>query len=121
MLSRSNIKVDGIVLSLTPNTHSYNYRSAILHGYASLVISDEEKLWAMEVITNSVVPKRWSNSRVPPDRAELDSTRVLRVRIESGSGKVREGMPSDEKKDLDRADVLDKVWTGVVPMWEQLG
>src|SRR5437773_2475733 len=88
-----------------------------LHGYVSSRIMN----LAMEVITNSVVPKRWSNSRVPPDRAELDSTRVLRVRIESGSGKVREGMPSDEKKDLDRADVLDKVWTGVVPMWEQLG
>lgn len=27
-------KVDGLVLSLTPNSHSYNYRSAILHGYA---------------------------------------------------------------------------------------
>jgi hypothetical protein len=51
----------------------------------------------------------------------LDSTQILRVQIESGSGKVREGMPSDEKKDLDRADVIGKVWTGVVPMWEQSG
>ncbi|KAH0548274.1 hypothetical protein GP486_008021 [Trichoglossum hirsutum] len=114
-------KVDGVVLSLTPNSHSYNYRSAILHGYASLVTSDEEKLWAMEIITNSVIPNRWNSSRVPPDKAELDSTQVLRVQIESGSGKVREGMPNDGKKDLDRADVLDRVWTGVVPMWDQLG
>ena len=30
-------KVDGLILSLTPNSHSYNYRSAILHGYASVV------------------------------------------------------------------------------------
>lgn len=30
-------KVDGIVLSLTPNSHSYNYRSAVLFGYGSLV------------------------------------------------------------------------------------
>ena len=30
-------------------------------------------------------------------------------------------MPSDDKKDLDRADVLDRVWTGVLPMWEQIG
>ena len=30
-------KVDGIVLSLTPNSHSYNYRSAVLFGYGGLV------------------------------------------------------------------------------------
>lgn len=37
-------KVDGLVLALTPNSHSYNYRSAVLHGYASLVESVEEKV-----------------------------------------------------------------------------
>ena len=30
-------KVDGIVLSLTPNSHSYNYRSAVLFGHGSIV------------------------------------------------------------------------------------
>ena len=30
-------KVDGIVLSLTPNSHSYNYRSAVLFGFGHLV------------------------------------------------------------------------------------
>ena len=30
-------KVDGIVLSLTPNSHSYNYRSAVLFGHGSFV------------------------------------------------------------------------------------
>lgn len=48
-------KVDGLVLSLTPNSHSYNYRSAILHGYAKAVETTEEKLYAMRLITNSVV------------------------------------------------------------------
>ena len=52
-------RVDGIVLSLTPNSHSYNYRSAVLFGYGSLVDDMQEKLWAMEMITNSVVPGRW--------------------------------------------------------------
>lgn len=59
-------RVDGIVLSLTPNSHNYNYRSATLHGYAKLVTSEEEKLWAMKLITNSVVTDRWDHSRVPP-------------------------------------------------------
>lgn len=114
-------KVDGVVLSLTPNSHSYNYRSAVLFGHASLVTEDEEKLWAMELITNSVVPGRWENSRVPPDRAEMVSTSILRVRIVSGSGKIRDGGPHDEKKDLEREDLVKKTWTGVIPIWETAG
>lgn len=58
--------MDGLVLALTPNNHSYNYRSAILNGYATPVVDIPEKLWAMEKITNGVVPDRWNNSRVPP-------------------------------------------------------
>ena len=114
-------KVDGVVLSLTPNSHSYNYRSAVLFGHASLVMEDEEKLWAMELITNSVVPGRWDNSRTPPDRAEMVSTSILRVRIVSGSGKIRDGGPHDDQKDLEREDVVKGVWTGVIPLWETLG
>jgi uncharacterized protein len=114
-------KVDGLVLSLTPNSHSYNYRSAVLQGYAKPVEKTEEKLYAMELITNSVVPERWANTRIPPDGAEMSSTMVLRVNVETGSGKIRQGMPHDEAKDENRPDVTDKVWTGVVPVYETFG
>ncbi|KAJ5266461.1 hypothetical protein N7478_009269 [Penicillium angulare] len=114
-------KVDGIVLSLTPNSHSYNYRSVVLHGYANLVTNEDEKLWAMKLITNSVLTDRWDNSRVPPDSAEMSSTVILKVTIVDGSGKVRDGSPSDERKDTENEDVTGKVWTGVVPIWEEFG
>ncbi len=114
-------KVDGIVLSLTPNSHSYNYRSAVLFGYGSLVEDPEEKLWAMRLVTNSVVPSRWENSRSPPDNAEMVSTTILKVKAVNGSGKIRTGGPGDEKKDTDREDLLESVWTGVVPIWEHVG
>lgn len=114
-------KVDGLVLSLTPNTHSYNYRSAVLFGYAKLVTSNEEKTWAMELITQSVMSGRWENTRVPPDGAEMSSTSILKVKIVSGSGKIRDGGAGDDKKDLNREDVTGRVWTGVVPVWEVLG
>lgn len=114
-------KVDGIVLSLTPNSHSYNYRSAVLQGYGKPVEDTAEKLYAMELITNKVMPERWQNSRTPPDGAEMSSTTILRVTIETGSGKIRQGEPHDEKKDLDRADVTDHVWTGVMPAYEAFG
>lgn len=114
-------KVDGLVLSLTPNSHSYNYRSAILHGYAKPVMDKDEKIWAMRLMTNSVVANRWENSRVPPDRAEMSSTVILKVRIVDGSGKIRDGGVSDERKDTQNAEVTSRVWTGVVPVWETFG
>ncbi|KAL9113840.1 MAG: hypothetical protein Q9227_001974 [Pyrenula ochraceoflavens] len=114
-------KVDGLVLALTPFHHSYNYRSAVLYGYAQIVTDPKEKVWAMELITDSIVPERWANSRTPPDSGELSSTSILRVRISSGSGKIRDGGPHDEKKDEGNAKVAGKFWTGVIPLWETLG
>ncbi|PSN72258.1 hypothetical protein BS50DRAFT_544695 [Corynespora cassiicola Philippines] len=114
-------KVDGFVLTLTPNSHNYNYRSAVLQGFGTVVEDVDEKIWAMKLITNSVVPDRYDNTRVPPDGAEMQSTRILKMRITGASGKVREGVPEDERKDMRREDVLDSVWTGVIPVYEKLG
>ncbi|EAW06624.1 pyridoxamine 5'-phosphate oxidase family protein [Aspergillus clavatus NRRL 1] len=114
-------KVDGLILSLTPNSHSFNYRSAILHGYAKLVTDEAEKLWAMKLITNSIVPERWENTRVPPDNAEMSSTVILKVKVVDGSGKIRDGGVSDERKDKTNEDVTSRVWTGVVPVYEVFG
>lgn len=81
----------------------------------------EEKLWAMQLITNSVITDRWENTRVPPNQAEMQSTQIMRVHIDSGSAKVREGVPNDERCDLGDPEVLKRVWTGVVPMYEIFG
>jgi uncharacterized protein len=98
-------RVDGIILSLTPNSHSYNYRSAILHGYGKLVETAEEKLYAMRLITN----------------AEMQSTVILKVKIVDGSAKIRDGGPNDEMKDKSRDDLTERIWTGVMPIWETFG
>lgn len=66
---------DGLVLSLTPFSHSYNYRSVVLFGYAKPVTEVEEKLWAMELITNAVVPGRWENTRIPPNGGSFPQRR----------------------------------------------
>ncbi|KAF8448588.1 hypothetical protein BGX38DRAFT_1188649 [Terfezia claveryi] len=114
-------KLDGLVLALTPFNHSYNYRSAVLFGKAQVVEDLDEKLWAMELMTEGVVKGRWEGSRVPPDGAEMGSTNVVRVRVEGGSAKTRVGGPGDELKDLEREVVMGRVWTGVVPLHETLG
>ncbi|KAK0531712.1 hypothetical protein OC842_003529 [Tilletia horrida] len=108
--------VDGLVLSLTPNSHSLNFQSAILHGRAHLVRDERERLWAMQAITDHVLPGRWAQTRTPPNGAERSSTKILKVRIASASAKIRAAEPADERADLGREDVLQSVWTGVVPM-----
>ena len=113
--------LDGLVLALTPNHHSMNYRSAVLHGYATPVTDPDEKLWAMELITNRLIPKRWENTRVPPNKVEMQSTSILRVSIVSASAKIRSGGPGEDRKDEKDEAVRGKVWTGVVPVWNALG
>ncbi|KAF2135269.1 uncharacterized protein K452DRAFT_323148 [Aplosporella prunicola CBS 121167] len=114
-------KVDGFLLALTPFNHSYNYRSVMLQGTATIVDDDAEKMWAMELITDSVVPGRWANTRVPPDKPEITSTRVMKVRIERASAKIHTGNAKSDRKDLKNEEVVNGVWTGVVPVWETFG
>ncbi|KAK8162948.1 hypothetical protein IWX90DRAFT_257895 [Phyllosticta citrichinensis] len=113
--------LDGIKLALTPFNHSCNYRSAVLHGYASIVADEAEKSWALALITDGLVPDRWDNSRVPPTKAEMTSTTVLKVSVVSASAKVNSGEPGDDRKDLKDDAVTSSVWTGVLPVHEQIG
>ncbi|EHL02093.1 putative Anaphase-promoting complex subunit 8 [Glarea lozoyensis 74030] len=124
---------------ILPNHHSHNNQHhtrppCLLHTIprvpipryppddrAQLVSDPEEKIWAMELITNSVLPNRWSNTRLPPNAAEMSSTQILRVSIHSGSAKVREGVPNDEKADIENEELLNEVWTGVIPVYENFG
>ena len=113
-------KVDGYVLALSPFHHSYNYRSAVLRGYAQPMDDDEEKLWALKLITDSVVPDRWENTR-PTNKTELLSTKILRVKVYSGSAKIRVGLPGDDRADLKDETLTSRVWAGVVPTWQVYG
>lgn len=113
--------LDGLVLALTPNSHSYNYRSAILHGFATPVTDTDEKVWAMEKITNGVLDDRWANSRIPPTKTEMTSTQILKVRVVDASAKVRSGWPGDDRADMKNEELREKVWIGVVPSYVRYG
>jgi nitroimidazol reductase NimA-like FMN-containing flavoprotein (pyridoxamine 5'-phosphate oxidase superfamily) len=113
--------LDGLVLSLTPFHNSCNYRSAVVYGYASIVDDEEEALYAMKLITDNLIPQRWEKSRTPPTSAELKSTSILKVRIESASAKIRVGGPSEDRADLKNAELVKNTWTGVVPYWGTWG
>jgi len=111
--------VDGVVLNFTPNGHSLNYRSAVIHGDAELVESPNEKRYSMHLLTNHMIPRRWSNTNEVTPSA-LKGVQVLKVTVRSASGKVR-------AKNMGAADNLeamigrDDVYTGVIPLYEVLG
>lgn len=75
----------------------------------------------MEMITDVVTPGRWANTRIPPDEGEIASTRILKVRIDSASAKVRDSGVKDDAKDLKNEKTIGRVWTGVIPYMETLG
>jgi uncharacterized protein len=102
--------VDGLVLARSAFHHSVNYRSAVVFGRAELVQPEQERLRALELFTEKLVPGRWPEVR-PPTRQELKGTKVLSLPLDEASAKVRTGAPIDDDEDYDLP-----VWAGVLPL-----
>jgi hypothetical protein len=102
--------LDGLVLARSVFNHSMNYRSVVILGNATLVDDPEEKLAALRILAEHILPGRWGDSRQPNDR-ELKATSVLRVPIEEFSAKLRTGPPIDDEEDYSFP-----TWAGVLPL-----
>jgi len=107
--------LDGLVCARSVFNNSMNYRSAVIFGTARLVTDEAERLDALRVITEHLIPGRWANSR-QPTRKELAATAVLALPLDEASVKVRSGTPSDEDEDY----ALD-AWAGVLPIGTVVG
>jgi uncharacterized protein len=101
--------LDGLVCARAVFHHSMNYRSAVIYGTARLVDDPDEKLAALEAVTNHLVPGRWEHAR-PPTRKELAATAVLALPLTEASVKVRTGEPKDDPEDYESG-----IWAGVLP------
>ncbi len=102
--------LDGLVFARSIFNHSMNYRSVVILGKATLVEDPAEKLAALEVLTEHILPGRWAESRLPNEQ-ELKATSVLGLPIEEFSAKVRVGPPIDDEEDMSFP-----TWAGVVPL-----
>jgi hypothetical protein len=102
--------LDGLVLARSMFNHSMNYRSVVILGKATLVDDPAEKIEALRLLSEHIVPGRWADSRQPNER-ELKATSVLRVPIEEFSAKVRQGPVVDDEEDYSFP-----TWAGVVPL-----
>ena len=102
--------MDGMVLARSAFHHSMNYRSVVVLGNARLVQDPEERMLALQVITDHAVPGRWDEVR-GPNELEMKQTSVLALPLEEVSAKVRSGPPVDDDEDYSLP-----VWAGVVPI-----
>ena len=102
--------LDGLVLARSIFNHSMNYRSVVILGKATLVDDPGEKIEALRLLSEHIIPGRWADSRQPNER-ELKATSVLRLPIEEFSAKVRQGPVVDDEEDYSFP-----VWAGVVPL-----
>ncbi len=135
--------VDGLVLSTAPNGHSFNYRSATIHGTCSPLEAaaagapaegddvvpapayeayKARKAAVLHAVTDKIVPGRWREVN-PVSSLALGLVYVVHVRIDRLSTKTRTGVPGIQPRrpDLDGPDVVPPAWAGVVPLWETLG
>jgi uncharacterized protein len=102
--------LDGLVLARSIFNHSMNYRSVVVLGQATIVDDPAEKLEALRLLSEHILPGRWQDSRFPNDR-ELKATTVLRLPIEEFSAKVRQGPVIDDAEDMSYP-----TWAGVLPL-----
>ena len=102
--------IDAFVLARSVFHHSMNYRSAVIFGKGKLVDNKNEKLEALRIITEHLIPGRWDDAR-KPDEKELNSTSLVAINIDEASAKIRTGPPQDEKEDYSLP-----VWAGILPL-----
>ncbi|PYV58403.1 MAG: pyridoxamine 5'-phosphate oxidase family protein [Acidobacteria bacterium] len=102
--------LDGLVLARSIFNHSMNYRSVVILGTAHAVTDQEEKLKALQILSDHIIPGRWTDSRQPNEK-ELKATLALKLPIEEFSAKVRQGPPLDDEEDLSF-----QTWAGVIPL-----
>jgi len=102
--------LDGVVIARSMFNCSMQYRSVTVFGEPALVSGREQKLAAMRVISEHLLPGRWAEARDSHER-EIKMTGVLRLPIDSASAKISEGMPQDEEDDY-----ALPLWAGVLPL-----
>lgn len=107
--------VDGLVAARSAFNSSMQYRSATVFGTPRLVDDEAEKIEAMRLISERLMPGRWDELRAPHER-EVKMTGVIAVEIETASAKISAGPPDDEP-----GDYALPVWAGVVPLAQTFG
>jgi len=101
--------LEGLVVARSAFESSMHYRSAVVFG-SFTPVSVAEKLRALNLLTDVLIPGRRDEVRAPTAR-ELSATLVLAMPIERWSLKISAKWPEDPDEDVE-----GDAWAGVVPM-----
>lgn len=101
--------MDGVVISRAAFNHNVNFRSVMAFGKAELCAEDEKR-YALEVFTDGLAPGLWEHARKPTEQ-EWKATKVIKLKLDEVSAKVRTGDPIDDEEDY-----ASDAWAGHVPL-----
>jgi hypothetical protein len=90
--------MDALVLARCGFNHSIDYRSVMAFGTAALIGDDATKARALSAMIERFYPERDATLR-PSTVQELKATRLLGMRIEEASAKIRNKGVGDEEED----------------------
>lgn len=106
--------VDGLVLARSAFESSMRYRSAVLFG-SCIVVTGEEKLAALDVVTAGLLPGRLPELR-RHNRKEVAATLLMRMHVDEWTVKVSTQWPEDPVE-----DVAGDAWAGILPILTTYG
>ena len=107
-------KLNAIIVAKSAFNSSMNYESIMIFGIGKR-LEDSEKLAAMDLITEGLVPGMTSHAR-PTTAKEAAGTMIIELPIEKYSLKSRTGGVMDEPEDKDLP-----IWSGILPLTRAYG
>ena len=107
-------QVNALIAARSTFNSSINYQSVMIFGVAT-VLKDEEKMAALEVISNGLIPGSWDYTR-PITSKETAATMIVSLPLEKYSAKQRTGSSHDEEEDLNLP-----LWAGIIPVERTFG
>jgi nitroimidazol reductase NimA-like FMN-containing flavoprotein (pyridoxamine 5'-phosphate oxidase superfamily) len=99
---------DGLSIARSAFESSFLYRSAVLFGSCVVVDDPDDKVRALDLLTDGLLPGRVAEVR-RPTKAELAATLVLALALDDWSLKINDGWPEDGPD-----DVVGRAWAGVL-------
>lgn len=102
-------KLNAIIVAKSAFNSSMNYESVMIFGQGKR-LEDSEKLAAMDLITDRLVPGMVAYAR-PTTAKEAAGTMIIELPLEKYSAKSRTGGVMDEPEDKELP-----IWSGVLPL-----
>jgi nitroimidazol reductase NimA-like FMN-containing flavoprotein (pyridoxamine 5'-phosphate oxidase superfamily) len=107
-------RVDALIAARSTFNSSINYQSVMIFGVGT-ALKDEEKMKALEIISNGLIPGSWDYTR-PITAKEAAATMIVALPLEKVSAKRRSGSSHDEDEDLEL-----NLWAGIIPLNHSFG